>query len=110
MGTRLRRREAGEKPVHTMPLKMDRLPATILSEITELRRQGRTWIEIERMSPCFDWESVPRSVRVLFPGLRLPHSTLHRWFDLRVEHFKVTDLPAHVQLLIASLRGSAHLK
>jgi hypothetical protein len=31
-----------------------------------------------------DWVDLPIAVLELFPDMRLPHSTVHRWYDLRV--------------------------
>jgi hypothetical protein len=44
----------------------------VRDEILALRAQGKTWEEIE-------------SASVKFAGQRLPHTSLHRWYDLRVE-------------------------
>ena len=39
----------------------------------------------EGKGPGFiDWQDLPLSVLELFPDMRLPHTTLHRWHDLRV--------------------------
>ncbi len=55
-----------------MPLKIDRLPQETRDKILELRAEGKTWWEIEILSEQF-------------AGQRLPHTSLHRWYDLRVE-------------------------
>lgn len=83
------RRKTGQKPRTRQPLKMDKLPTELLDRVMKERAAGRTWSEIEEMSPRFEeWEKTPETVRADFPGLKLPHSTLTRWFDLRVEQVK----------------------
>lgn len=68
---------------------MERLPQELLDRVMQERAAGRTWDEIEELSPRFDeWQKTPEVVRAKFPGLRLPHSTLQRWYDLRVEQVK----------------------
>lgn len=54
------------------PLRIDRMDQKVRDEILQLRAQGKTWEEIE-------------SASVKFAGRRLPHTSLHRWYDLRVE-------------------------
>ncbi len=81
--------KTGEKRKTRQPLKMDKLPSHILDRVMAERSVGRTWEEIEDMSPRFEeWNKTEESVRANFPGLRLPHSTLQRWYDLRVEQVK----------------------
>jgi hypothetical protein len=92
------RPKTGEKRVTRQPLKMDRFPNSIHDAIIELRRRGKFWLEIERVSSLpfsenwlhdgggfVDWEALPAEVLALFPGRRLPKSSIHRWYDLRVE-------------------------
>ncbi|HEX7285701.1 MAG TPA: hypothetical protein VF532_05930 [Candidatus Angelobacter sp.] len=72
-----------------MPLKMDRLPLELLDRVLHERAAGRTWTELEEISPTFEeWEDVPDGVRAQFPGLRLTNDALRRWHDLRVEQVK----------------------
>jgi hypothetical protein len=79
-----------------MPLKMDRLPGELLDRVMKERAAGRTWMEIEELSGSFEeWalsavsnhEAHVAAVKQ-FPGGRIPHSTLQRWYDLRVEQVK----------------------
>lgn len=78
-------RRTGEKPQVRQPLKIDKLPVELRDRIQEERAKGGTWEEIEEMSPKFpEWEKVPEETKQLFPKLKLPHSTLARWYDLRV--------------------------
>jgi autonomous glycyl radical cofactor GrcA len=81
------RRKTGEKPAKNIPLKIDRLPQAMRDRILAERNMlGRSWEEIEQDSPSWDeWKKIDDGdVLKLFPGKRLPHSNLHRWYDLRV--------------------------
>lgn len=93
-----RRPKTGEKRSVRQPLKIDRLPVEVRDAIQFLKNvRGKTWIEIEELSSLayqekwreqgggfVNWDSLPTEVLELFPDLRLPHSNLHRWYDLRV--------------------------
>ena len=90
--------KTGEKRKTNQPLKIDRLPASVHDAILYLRNYaGKTWQEIEARSAAkysnewqtdgggfVDWDEVSVAVLELFPDMRLPHSSLHRWYDLRV--------------------------
>ena len=81
-----RRPATGERRRVRQPLKIDRLPVEIHDRIRASRDQGMTWGEIERDSPSWpQWEKADAAALALFPGQRLPHSNLRRWYDLRVE-------------------------
>jgi hypothetical protein len=97
-------REIGSRPrtgdprQANQPLKIDRLPSEVHQAILQLKNVvGLTWLELEELSAkpfgknwisgtegFVDWENLPTPVLELFPDMRLPHSNLHRWFDLRV--------------------------
>lgn len=92
------RPKTGEKRLTRQPLKMDRLPESVLNAIVLLRKAGKTWTEIETVSArpfspnwaadgagFVDWKSLPKEIIYLFPRRRIPHSSLHRWYDLRIE-------------------------
>jgi hypothetical protein len=83
------KRKTGEKPQVRQPLKIDKLPVEVRDEIQQLRAAGRTWSEIEELSAKFvKWETLPTHVLELFPDMRLPHSSLQRWYDLRVDQVR----------------------
>jgi hypothetical protein len=85
--------KVGQKRQRPMPLKMDRLPQELLDRVMQERAAGRTWRELEELSPTFEeWEKAPEYVRAQFPGLRLTNETLRRWHDLRVEQVKAEML------------------
>ncbi len=91
----------GEPRQRRRVLSIDLLPMDVLEAIKLLRSQsGFTWQEIERLSSLpyspkwraeqgkhgfVDWDELPPAVLKAFPKLRLPHSNLHRWYDLQVE-------------------------
>jgi hypothetical protein len=88
---------------------MDKLPTELLDRVMKERAAGRTWSEIEELSPRFEeWQdkAVKPEVRAEFPGLRLPHTNLSRWYDLRVEQVKKEVLANQVRAReIAALFG-----
>jgi hypothetical protein len=93
-----KRPKTGERRRTRQPLKMDRVPELLRDRVMQERAAGRTWSEIEEMSPGFkEWEKTPEEVRFQFPGLKLPHSTLQRWHDLRVEQVKQEMLADQVR-------------
>jgi hypothetical protein len=96
------RPRTGERRETNQPLKIDRLPSSIQDEILHLRNtRGKTWQEIEALSAepvklengskgngFIDWPALPLNILELFPDMRLPHSSLHRWYDLRVSQVR----------------------
>ena len=87
-----KRPRTGETRKTNQPLKIDKLPEDVRDAILEQRNvKGKTWEEIEELSAVpkanggfMDWDALPLPVLELFPEMRLPHSSLHRWYDLRV--------------------------
>jgi hypothetical protein len=91
----------GESRQRRRALSIDLLPMDVLEAVKLLRSQcGLTWQEIERLSSLpyspkwrdelgkhgfVNWDELPPGVVKAFPKLRLPHSNLHRWYDLKVE-------------------------
>ncbi len=116
MPTRARRPRTGEKRRTRLPLSIDRLPQETRDAILFLKNaQGRTWQEIEHLSslPHGDawtsgragfvaWDKLETEVLALFPERRLPHSNLHRWYDLRV-----SQVQAEVEARAAQARAIA---
>jgi hypothetical protein len=83
------RPKTGEKRQVRQPLKIDKLPVGMRDRIQAERAAGRTWEEIEELSPGFlEWKDVPDDVHRLFPKCRLPHTSLARWWDLRVDQVR----------------------
>jgi hypothetical protein len=57
-----------------------------LDRIRAERAQGHTWDDIERDSTQWpEWEQASPEVSAEFPDRRLPHTSLQRWHDLRVD-------------------------
>lgn len=95
------RPKTGEPRKTRQPLSIDLLPMDVLEAIKVLRsRHGLSWMEIERLSSLpydekwvnrlgtagfVNWDALSTRVLHAFPELRLPHTNLHRWYDLRVE-------------------------
>ncbi len=85
--------KTGQPRLWNQPLKIDRLPPSVHEAIITLRNKaGKTWPEIEELSALpadkggfVEWENLPTPVLELFPEMRLPHSNLHRWYDIRVD-------------------------
>jgi hypothetical protein len=80
------RAKTGDKRLRNQPLLIDRLSNDVHNEILRLRATGNTWPQIEELSREFvPWDELPPLLVEKFPGRKLPHSNLHRWYDLRVD-------------------------
>ena len=84
------------------PFSIDVLPMDVLESIKRLRAQhGLSWQEIERLSSLpyndawearanfgkygfINWDELATRALEAFPGLRLPASNLHRWYDVTI--------------------------
>jgi hypothetical protein len=62
----------GEARKHRKPLRMDRLPQKVKDLIIAARQAGETWQRTSEMASAA-------------AGMRLPHTTVQRWYDLRIE-------------------------
>lgn len=95
------RAKTGDKRERDRVLKIDLLPQAVKDAIAELRDRGRTWKEIEEQSALphsadwkkdgqgfIDWDSLDTRVLEQFPELKLPKSSLQRWFDIRMEQVR----------------------
>lgn len=93
------RPKTGEPRDTHQPLKIDRLPEDVRDAIKTLRyKWGLTWAQIEQRSALpysanwekdrqgfVPWETLDFEVLELFPAMRIPSTTVHRWNDLRVD-------------------------
>jgi hypothetical protein len=93
------RPRTGEKRKTHQPLKIDKLPEKVRFAITRLHNaRFKPWEEIEEQSRkpysakwetdgggFIDWSKIDPKLLAEFPGKRLPKSSLHRWYDLRVD-------------------------
>ncbi|MHB1673784.1 MAG: hypothetical protein ACYCSP_05985 [Acidobacteriaceae bacterium] len=98
------RPKTGEKRQVQQPLKIDRLPVEARDAILHLRDIGKTWPEIEELSALpkerggfVEWDALALDVLELFPSMRLPHSSLHRWYDLRFRQVMVETMARSAQ-------------
>jgi hypothetical protein len=95
------RPKTGERRLVRQPLKIDLLPEAVKKCILELRAAFTPWQEIERLSHLpvgaggfVPWAELDLRVRAAFPDSHLPHTMLHRWYDLRVEQVR-REVEAH---------------
>jgi hypothetical protein len=96
-----KRPRTGEKRQVNQPLKIDRLPPSVHEAILLRRNKyNMTWEEIEAASGLpidkkarggatgfVDWDGDLIACG-MFPERRLPHTSLHRWYDLRVSQVR----------------------
>jgi len=92
------RPKTGERRKTKQPLKIDLLPEDARKAITYLRNtKFKTWEAISEQSAkpyskdwakdgggFIDWPTLDPELLDAFEGLKLPVSSLHRWYDLRV--------------------------
>jgi hypothetical protein len=97
------RRKTGQPRLVNQPLSIDALPVEVHEAIKYLRAtKDVSWPEIERLSALpysaewkdskefgkhgfVNWDALPTHVLEKFPKLHLPHSNVHRWWDVRVQ-------------------------
>lgn len=106
------RPKTGEKRETNQPLKIDRLPVKTPDAILILRNQlGKTWDEIESLSaepvgqgkPGFvEWDKLDPEILALFPHRRIPRSTLHRWYDIRISQVREDVLQRSAQARVVA--------
>lgn len=78
------RPRTGQRRKTRQPFSIDKLAPEVGETICKLRREGKTWQQIEELSPQF-------------AGRRLPHSSIHRWYDVQVA--QIAPLPADLERL-----------
>jgi hypothetical protein len=104
------RPKTGEERKTHQPLKIDLLPQSAREAIEKLYDRGCTWMEISEQSGkpysakwdsdgggFIEWESLDLKVLEQFPEMKLPKSSLHRWFDLRVRQARKQVLTESAQ-------------
>lgn len=104
------RPKTGEERKTHLPLKIDLLPQSAREAIETLYDRGRTWMEISEQSAkpysakwnedgggFINWEALDLNILEEFPELKLPKSSLHRWFDLRVSQARKRVLSESAQ-------------
>src|SRR5216683_7378936 len=83
-----RRPRTGEKRETQQPFAIDKLPTEWREQIVKWRAKWLTWEQIEEETKNFEWkkleESDPELALSYFADKRIPHTTLHRWYDVQV--------------------------
>ncbi|SRR6266404_2425510 len=84
---RKQRPRTGEKRETRQPFAIDKLPSAWRDKIIGWRAKWLTWEQIEEETKNLEWakleEAEPELVLSHFADKRIPHSTLHRWYDVR---------------------------
>src|SRR6266404_1780912 len=101
---RRQRPKTGEARKTRQPFAIDKLPSEWRDHIIALRAKWLTWEQIEEETRKLDWEkleqSEPELVLSHFADKRIPHSTLHRWYDVQVEQ-KLEEIEAERKASLA---------
>src|SRR5229473_1740284 len=80
------RPKTGEARKTRQPFAIDKLPSSWRDQIIAWRAKWLTWEQIEEETASFEWDKLPEEFSLsLFADRRIPHSTLHRWYDVQVE-------------------------
>jgi hypothetical protein len=94
---RKQRPKTGEPRKTRQPFAIDKLPVAWRDHIIALRAKWLTWEQIEEETRKLDWDKLekedPELVLAHFADKRIPHSTLHRWYDVQVEQ-KLEEIEA----------------
>lgn len=98
------RPRTGEPRKTRQPFAIDRLPSAWRDRIIALRAKWLTWEQIEEETKNFDWkkleETDPELALSHFADKRIPHTTLHRWYDVQVEQ-KLEEIEKERQASLA---------
>src|SRR6266851_573189 len=103
-----RRPRTGEKRETQQPFAIDKLPTEWREQIVKWRAKWLAWEQIEEETKNFEWkkleESDPELALSHFADKRIPHTTLHRWYDVRmVQELKEADEERAISLQIVEL-------
>src|SRR6266404_4441405 len=94
---RKQRPRTGEKRETRQPFAIDKLPSAWRDKIIGWRAKWLTWEQIEEETKNLEWakleEAEPELVLSHFADKRIPHSTLHRWYDVQIEQ-KLEEIEA----------------
>lgn len=114
------RPKTGEPRKTHQPLKIDLLPQAAKDAIEILYDRGLTWQQMEEQSAkpfsrewqkdgggFIEWESLDLKVLEQFPDMKLPKSSLHRWFDIRISQARkqVLEQAAKTREFVAAFAG-----
>src|SRR5260370_40653547 len=79
------RPKTGEPRQTRQPFAIDKLPSAWRDRIIALRARWLTWEQIEQESTTWEWDKLDEELALShFADKRIPHSTLHRWYDVQV--------------------------
>ena len=92
--------KTGEPRKTRQTFAIDKLPQTFRDRILEMRVEWATWDQIEEDSAGWKWEELTEGQKKLFPERRIPHSTLHRWYDVMVRQ-KLEEIAKERQASLA---------
>jgi hypothetical protein len=91
---RKQRPRTGEARKVRQPFAIDKLPSAWRDRIIALRAKWLTWEQIEQESTTWEWEKLDEELALShFADKRIPHSTLHRWYDVQVSQ-KLEEIEA----------------
>lgn len=80
----------GEKRKQQQPLRIDRTSQDVKDLIVQARAAGETWANISDIASAAS-------------GIRLPRTTLQRWYDLRVEQRPISHTLQEIISLLKSI-------
>jgi hypothetical protein len=79
---------------------IDKLPTAWRDRIIAGRAKWTTWEQIEQETAAWEWDELTGAQRGLFAERHIPHSTLHRWYDVQVRQ-KLTEIAVERQSSLA---------
>src|SRR5208337_3269830 len=91
---------SGERRKTHQSFAIDKLPSAWRDRIIELRAKWMPWEQIEQESTAWEWADLSEGQKKLFAETRIPHSTLHRWYDVQVKQ-KLEEITAERQTSLA---------
>jgi len=77
--------KTGQRRKTRQSFAIDKLPSAWRDRIIEARAKWMTWEQIEQETAAWKWDELSDEQRALFAERRIPHSTLHRWYDVQVQ-------------------------
>lgn len=77
--------KCGQKRRTHQSFAIDKLPTAWRDRIIEARAKWTTWEQIEQETTTWKWDELTEGQKKLFAERRIPHSTLHRWYDVQVK-------------------------
>jgi hypothetical protein len=103
-----RRPRTGEPRKVRQPLSIDKLPTEWRNRIIAFRDKWVTWEKLEKETTTWEWDKLSSEQRALFPKNRIPHTTLHRWYDIRIEQIRATRPENLIPRILGAVAGAKH--